>query len=281
MSATDVTAVSLSPTDLVFLRELIRERSAIVIDESKGYLLESRLAPVARRNGLGSLSELVARLRRERNGPLHDLVVDAMTTNETSFFRDIHPWTALEKVWLPELIQKRSAQRTLTFWNAACSSGQEPYSLAMLLRDRFPQIVDTWNVRIIATDLSAEMLGRSAAGRYTQLEVNRGLPAPLLIKHFKRDGQYWQINEQIREMVEFRAMNLVDQWPFIPQVDVLFMRNVLIYFDLPTKQQILTKLRGVLRPDGYLMLGTAETTLNVDERFERVVVDRATTYRPR
>ncbi|HSK21904.1 MAG TPA: CheR family methyltransferase, partial [Egicoccus sp.] len=185
------------------------------------------------------------------------------------------------KVWLPELIQNRAAQRTLTFWNAACSSGQEPYSLAMMLRDRFPQIVETWNVRIIATDLSAEMLGRSAAGRYTQLEVNRGLPAPLLIKHFKRDGQYWQINEQIREMVEFRAMNLVDHWPFIPQVDVLFMRNVLIYFDLPTKQEILTKLRGVLRPDGYLMLGTAETTLNVDERFERVAVDRATAYRPR
>lgn len=281
MSATDVAGGALTATDLVYLRELIRERSAIVIDESKGYLLESRLAPVARRNGLGSLTELVARLRQERNGPLHDLVVDAMTTNETSFFRDIHPWTALEKVWLPELIQKRASQRTLTFWNAACSSGQEPYSLAMMLRDRFPQIVDTWNVRIIATDLSAEMLGRSAAGRYTQLEVNRGLPAPLLIKHFKRDGQYWQINENVREMVEFRAMNLVDQWPFIPQVDVLFMRNVLIYFDLPTKQQILNKLRGVLRPDGYLMLGTAETTLNVDERFERVAVDRATAYRPR
>ncbi|MBS3940136.1 MAG: protein-glutamate O-methyltransferase CheR [Actinobacteria bacterium] len=281
MTATEAQRGDLTPTDLVYLRELIRERSAIVIDESKGYLLESRLAPVARRNGHNSLTELVARLRLDHTGPLHDLVVDAMTTNETSFFRDIHPWTVLEQTWLPELIQKRSAQRTLTFWNAACSSGQEPYSLAMLLRDRFPQIVDTWNVRIIATDLSAEMLGRSAAGRYTQLEVNRGLPAPLLVKHFKRDGQYWQINDNLRGMVEFRALNLVGQWPFIPQVDVLFMRNVLIYFDLPTKQEILNKLRGVLRPDGYLMLGTAETTLNVDERFERVAVDRATAYRPR
>ncbi|MFA9446390.1 protein-glutamate O-methyltransferase CheR [Egicoccus sp. AB-alg6-2] len=275
------TTTALNAGDLLYLRELVRERSAIVIDDSKSYLLESRLAPIARRNGLGSLAELVVRLRRERTGPLHDLVVDAMTTNETSFFRDLHPWTILEKVWIPELIEKRAAQRTLTFWNAACSSGQEPYSLAMLLRDRFPHIVETWNVRIIATDLSAEMLGRSAMGRYTQLEVNRGLPASLLVKHFHRDGQYWQISDELRGMVEFRALNLVSQWPFVPQVDLLFMRNVLIYFDLPTKQQILGKVREVLRPDGYLMLGTAETTLNVDDRYERVAVDRATAYRPR
>ncbi|GGI08130.1 CheR family methyltransferase [Egicoccus halophilus] len=279
MTTTDTT--TLTASDLTYLRELVRQRSAIVIDESKSYLLESRLAPVARRNGLGSLTELVARLRTQRSGPLHDLVVDAMTTNETSFFRDLHPWTALEKVWIPELVQKRAAQRTLTFWNAACSSGQEPYSLAMMLRDRFPHIVDSWNIRIIATDLSAEMLGRSAAGRYTQLEVNRGLPAPLLVKHFRRDGQYWQIREQLRGMVEFRSLNLVSTWPFVPQVDVIFLRNVLIYFDLPTKQQILGKVREVLRPDGLLMLGTAETTLNVDDRFERITVDRATAYRPR
>ena len=279
--AAAATTGALAPEDFAYLREVVRQRSAIVLDDSKAYLVESRLVPVARRNGLGSLSELVTRLRADRAGPLHDLVVDAMTTNETSFFRDVHPWTVLEKVWLPELIQRRAAQRTLTIWNAACSSGQEPYSLAMLLRDKFPHIVESWNVRIIATDLSAEMLGRSATGRYTQLEVNRGLPAPLLVKHFRRDGQYWQVSDEVRAMVEFRALNLVAPWPFLPQVDLLFLRNVLIYFDLPTKQRILAKVREVLRPDGLLLLGTAETTLNVDDRFDRVAVDRATAYRPR
>lgn len=272
---------TLSTPDLTFLRELVREQSAIVVDESKGYLIESRLAPVARRNGLGSLADLVTQLRRERHGPLHDLVIDAMTTNETTFFRDVHPWTALEHDFIPKLVEQRRTQRTLTFWNAACSSGQEPYSLAMLLRDRFPQVVANWNVRIIATDLSAEMLGRAAAGRYTQLEVNRGLPAASLVRHFRRDGAMWQINDDIREMVEFRALNLCHPWPFVPQVDVLFMRNVLIYFDLSTKQEILRRVRTVLRPDGYLLLGTAETTLNVDEQFDRITVDRATAYQPR
>lgn len=273
---------TLSPADLTFLRELVRERSAIVVDESKNYLIESRLAPVARRNGLGNLTDLVTMLRREHHGgPLHDLVVDAMTTNETTFFRDVHPWTALEHEFIPKLLERRAAQRTLTFWNAACSSGQEPYSLAMLLKDRFPHILASWNVRIIATDLSAEMLGRAAAGRFTQLEVNRGLPAPSLLRHFRRDGAMWQISDELREMVEFRALNLVHPWPFVPHADVVFLRNVLIYFDLPTKQEILRRVRGVLRPDGYLLLGTAETTLNIDDRFERVTHDRATAYQPR
>lgn len=272
---------TLSTPDLTYLRDLVRERSAIVVDESKGYLIESRLGPVARRNGLGSLTDLVVQLRRERTGPLHDLVVDAMTTNETTFFRDVHPWTALEHEFIPKLLERRAAQRSLTFWNAACSSGQEPYSLAMLLRDRFPQVVANWNVRIVATDLSAEMLGRAAAGRFTQLEVNRGLPAPALLRHFRRDGAMWQINDDIREMVEFRALNLVHPWPFVPHVDVLFLRNVLIYFDLGTKQEILRRVRSVLRPDGFLLLGTAETTLNVDEKFERITFDRATAYQPR
>lgn len=272
---------TLTTPELTYLRELVRQRAAIIVDESKDYLVESRLGPVARRQGIGSLSELVGQLRRERNGPLHDLVVDAMTTNETSFFRDIHPWKALETEWLPQLIEARRATRQLTIWNAACSSGQEPYSLAMLLRDRFPTILDTWNVRIIATDLSAEMLGRAAAGRFTQLEVNRGLPAASLAKHFTRDGAHWRIDDRLRSMIEFRAMNLAEPWPFLPQVDVLFCRNVLIYFDVDTKRRILGWAREKLRSDGLLLLGTAETTLNIDERYERLVSGRATAYRPR
>ena len=240
--------MSLNRTDADFVRDLVRERSAIVLDASKDYLIESRLAPVARTNGLGSLEALVARLRRDRNGPLNDLVVDAMTTNETTFFRDLGLWGSLEEHILPDVFKRRAAQKSATFWSAACSSGQEPYSLAMMLADRFPQIVRTWNIRILATDLSAEMLGRAAAGRYTQLEVNRGLPARSLVTHFRRNGAMWQISDRLREMVEFRAINLVRPWPFIPEVDVLFMRNVLIYFDMTSKREILGRCRRTLRP---------------------------------
>lgn len=272
---------TLTTPELTYLRELVRDRAAIIVDESKAYLIESRLGPVARRQGIASLSDLVAQLRAQRTGPLHDLVVDAMTTNETSFFRDLHPWQALEQHWIPQLVEARRATRQLTFWNAACSSGQEPYSLAMLLRDRFPQLVADWNVRIIATDLSAEMLGRAASGLYSQLEVNRGLPAASLARHFVRDGAHWRVRDEIRQMIEFRALNLATPWPFVPQVDVLFCRNVLIYFDVDTKRSILARARDVLRPDGLLLLGTAETTLNVDDRYERIVAGRATAYRPR
>lgn len=272
--------MSLAQTDLDFVRELVRERSAIVIDASKTYLIESRLDPVARQQGIGSLGELIALLRTERYGPLQDLVVDAMTTNETSFYRDIGLWRALETVLVPQLIERRQTANTLTIWSAACSSGQEPYSLAMMLLERFPHIVQAWNVRIVATDLSGEMLGRAVAGRFTQLEVNRGLPAPYLVKYFQRDGAFWRISDRVREMVEFRAVNLAEPWPFIPDTDLLMMRNVLIYFDHRTKQEILARCRRVIRPGGHLVLGTAETTLNIDDRFERVVSGTATTYRP-
>jgi chemotaxis protein methyltransferase CheR len=271
---------ALSALDIDFVRRLVHERSAIVIDQSKGYLIESRLVPLARQVGLGSVSELLDRLRNDHNAPLSDLVVDAMTTNETSFYRDLHLWDALRDQIIPGLVERRRPQRSLTFWSAACSSGQEPYSVAMMLVDRFPDVVANWNVRIIATDLSADMLGRAALGRFSQLEVNRGLPAPTLVKHFRRDGSYWQISDQIRQMVEFRALNLVRPWPFVPQVDVMFLRNVLIYFDLPTKQQVLDRALEVLRPDAHLLLGTAETTMNLDDLFQRAAHGRATSYQP-
>jgi chemotaxis protein methyltransferase CheR len=272
---------ALSGSDLDYIRERVRARSAIVLDPSKTYLVESRLAPLLRRHGLGSMSDLVTRLRQAPFGPLEDLVVDAMTTNETTWFRDVHPWTALERVIIPELVQRREETRTLTFWSAACSSGQEPYSLAILLKDRFPQLLATWNVRIIASDLSAEMLGRAAAGRYTQLEVNRGLPSAMLVRHFTQDGAHWQLNDDIRQMVEFRALNLLQPWGFVPQVDVLLMRNVLIYFDLEVKRDLLRRVRSTLRPDGVLLLGSAETTLHLDETFERLSLGPTTAYRPR
>lgn len=269
----------LSPADVDYVRQVVRDASAIVLDVSKTYLVESRLAPIARQVGANDLGDLVTRLRKDHTGKIRDMVVDAMTTNETSFYRDPTLWAALEQVILPQLIQARGTQRALTFWSAASSSGQEAYSLAMLLRDRFPQL-STWNIRIIATDLSADMLGRAASGRYTQLEVNRGLPASRLVRYFERDGSYWRLKDEIRSMVEFRALNLVRPWPFVPYTDVLFMRNVLIYFDLQTKQEILARCRSVLKPDGHLVLGTSETTMNIDPSYTRLVSGTATTYRP-
>jgi chemotaxis protein methyltransferase CheR len=266
--------------DFEYVRRLVRERAAIVLEDGKAYLAESRLVPVARREGFGSVAELIARIRDERFGPLHRKVVEAMATNETSFFRDVHPFDALRTAVLPDVLARRAAERTFHVWCAAASTGQEPYSVAMLLREHFPQLAG-WTVRLLATDLSTDVLGRARAGRFTQLEVNRGLPAAHLVRYFERQGPHWVLGEEVRRMVEFRELNLAEPWPVLPPMDVVLLRNVLIYFDLDTKREILAKLRRVLRPDGWLFLGGAETTLNVDDAFERVQVGRASAYRVR
>ena len=272
--------MSLSTTDFDFVRNLVKERSAIVLEESKTYLVDSRLTPIVRKLNLSSLTDLVARLRAERFGELHRSVIEAMTTNETSFFRDVHPFEAFKKKILPELIAKRSTERALTIWCAACSSGQEPYSLAMLMRENFAEL-GTWRTQIVATDLSTEILDRAKRGVFSQLEVNRGLPAPMLVRYFSRQGLEWQVNDTIRNMITFRELNLIEAWPNMPRADVVFLRNVLIYFDIPTKKSILAKVRQVMRPDGYLFLGGAETTMNLDETFERVQLDKTGCYRIR
>jgi chemotaxis protein methyltransferase CheR len=203
-----------------------------------------------------------------------------MTTNETSFFRDIHPFDALRSQIIPDLIKARAGERSLSIWCAAASSGQEPYSVMMLLRQHFPQLAD-WDLRFLCTDLSKEMIDRCRAGRYSQLEVNRGLPAPMLVKWFRRDGADWVIDPALRQPMDFRTMNLIEPWPAMRPVDLVMIRNVLIYFDVATKQDILGKIRKVLRPDGFLVLGAAETTLNIDDAYERVAIGRSSTYRPR
>ncbi len=272
-------AVAVNP-DFEYVRRLVRERAAIVLEDGKAYLAESRLVPVAREEGFASVAELIARIRSERFGRLHRKVVEAMTTNETSFFRDVAPFEALRTVGFPELLARRATERVLHVWCAAASTGQEPYSVAMLLREHFPELA-TWTVRLLATDLSTEVLARARAGRFTQLEVNRGLPASCLVRYFERDGAYWVLGEEVRRMVEFRELNLAEPWPPLPPMDVVLLRNVLIYFDLDTKRAVLGRLRRVLRADGWLFLGGAETTLNVDDAFERVQVGRASAYRVR
>jgi chemotaxis protein methyltransferase CheR len=269
---------TLAPPDFDYIAQLVHRRSAIVLEPGKEYLAESRLESLARDHGLATVGELVARMR---SGSLDagDAVVDAMTTNETSFFRDAHPFNALRDTVLPELIEARRVARSITIWCGATSSGQEPYSVAMLIREHFPELRD-WQVRIIATDISPSMLERTRAGRYSQLEVNRGLPAPMLVKYFTRDGMHWVVAEDLRRMVSAQYMNLNERWPVMPPFDLVLLRNVLIYFDVPTKQAILGKVRQQLRPDGLLLLGGAETTMNLDANFERVPHGRSTWYRP-
>lgn len=267
------------PADAIsFVCTLVRQHSAIELDAAKAYLIESRLAPVARKHGFASTSDLVSGLRASPKPDLKALVVEAMTTNETSFYRDTHPFEALKQTIFPELLRTRSAQRSLNIWSAACSTGQEAYSIAMLIRDHFPEICN-WKLTITGTDLSDEVLEKARLGRYSQIEMNRGLPASLLAKHFQRDGLNWQLSQQIRGMATFSKLNLIERWPAMPVMDIVFLRNVLIYFSPATKKAILEKVRANMAPHSVLFLGAAETTMNLDAEFARVQVGNYVYYR--
>jgi chemotaxis protein methyltransferase CheR len=268
----------LSPMEFETVRKLVQERSAIVLDSDKMYLAAMRLLPVAQGEGFESVSALVACLGNR--SALAEKVVEAMTTNETYFFRDVQPFEALRREVIPELVRRRGAERRLNIWSAACASGQEPYSIALMLREH-RCLPAGWGAHLLASDLSNAMLERARAGRYNQTEVNRGLPAAMLVKYFQRQGLEWQIREELRSVVRFTRVNLIDAWPALPAMDVIFLRNVLIYFDVPTRKKIFGNLRRVLRPDGYLFLGGAETPINVDDAFERLPLERAGCYRLR
>ncbi|MGC8462079.1 MAG: CheR family methyltransferase [Acidimicrobiales bacterium] len=260
-----------------YLQELVRVHSAMAVDDGKQYLVEARLADLARLRGRTSVWDLLLWLRGQPFGHDHTAVVEAMTTNETSFFRDPAVFTAIAKQVLPDLAARRAAKRQLSVWSAACSTGQEPYSLAMLARE--DPTLATWDVRILGTDLTRSVLERARAGRFTKLEVNRGLPANRLLRWFTNAGIEWEVAADLRSMVEFRQLNLVGPWPSVPMMDLVLLRNVLIYFSVAVKQQVLAHVLEVLRPDGYLILGNAETTLNLDDHFERVDLGGTTAFR--
>jgi chemotaxis protein methyltransferase CheR len=272
---------SIGGPEFDFIRSLVRRMSSIVLDDSKKYLVTSRLLPLAREHGFDSVESLVAHLRRSPQDPLQILVVEAIATTETSFFRDIHPFNALRDQILPELLtRQQKTGGTLNIWSAACSSGQEPYSVAMILKDRFAALPG-WSYQILASDISRQMIERAKVGFYSQVEVNRGLPAPYLVRFLnQRDGQ-WQVNEEIRQMCRFFHQNLAQAWGAIPPVDLVMLRNVLIYFDVETRREVLRRVRRLLRPGGYLLLGSAETTLNLDDTFDRVRFGRAVFYQVR
>jgi chemotaxis protein methyltransferase CheR len=269
--------MTLSASDFAYVAGLVRRESAIVLTPGKEYLVEARLLPVARQAGAASVAEFLGTLQRRPDAAGHRSVVDALTTNETSWFRDREPFTALTDTVLPDLMPSRT-NRSLRIWSAACSSGQEPYSLAMTLQQALPA---GWNYHITGTDISTEMIKRASAGEYSQVEVNRGLPAQLLVSHFARSGTGWKVNPELRRNITFQQMNLAAPLPSMAPFDVIFLRNILIYFDVETKRAVLRNVGRLLRPDGYLFLGAAETTIGVDESFERVAMGRTSAYRPR
>lgn len=269
----------LSSFDLDLVRKLVKDRAGIVLGQDKSYLIESRLQPVAKAAGFESLDALCLKLRASAHSTLHRQVVDAMTTNETLFLRDAHPFETLTKTLLPQLITKRAATKKLTIWCAACSTGQEPYSVAMQIREHHPALL-AWQLRLVATDIASDILAKAASATYSQLEVSRGLPPALMNRYFTKGAAGdWKLSEEIRKMVEFRELNLLDSFGAIGTADIVMMRNVLIYFDVETKRQILAKVRRVLAPDGFLFLGGAETTMGIDDQFERMTQDRGGCYR--
>lgn len=267
-----------SSFDFNYIRKLVREHSGVALEADKDYLAELHLEPLARQAGVDSIAELVLKLRTQPFNRLHVQAIEALMTYETSFFRDIHPFQALQNFLLPEFLKQRAVERTLNIWCAACASGQEPYSIAMLIHEHFPMLAN-WTLRLIASDISAEILARARIGRYSQLEVNRGLSETLREKYFQKQGNEWQLKENIRRMVEFRSFNLIEPWPLLPPMDIIFMRNVLIYFNMETKKAMLGKVRQLIKPDGYLFLGGSETTINLDNSFERVQFDKTVCYR--
>ena len=270
--------MTLTDESFAYVADLVRRESAIVLERGKEYLVEARLLPLSRQTGAATVNEFVQRLRVLPAKETVAAVVDALTTNETFWFRDGDPFEALRNDVLPRAMEQARARRRLTIWSAACSSGQEAYSIAMLAAELVTPL--GWTVEIHATDISPTMLARVDEGRYSALEVGRGLPAPLLARHFTQTGSNeFQVNDNLRAMVQTRYLNLAQPFPVLPAFDIVFLRNVLIYFDAETKTRILRDVRRVTAPGGWLFLGAAETTLGIDEAWQRESAGRASLHR--
>ena len=266
----------MTPTDYEYLRKFLKERSGLDLSADKQYLIESRLLPLARKASLPGIPDLVLKIRNG-DGRLATDVVEAMTTNETFFFRDKIPFEHLRQTILPALVQARAQRRTLRIWCAASSTGQEPSSIAMCVKE-FAALIG-WRVEILATDLSHEVLEKSRAGIYSQFEVQRGLPIQMLVRYFTQIGELWQLNPDIRAMVTHRQLNLLEDFSHIGMFDVIFCRNVLIYFDQPTKTGVFERLARSIEPDGVLTLGAAESVVGISDAF-KPCPDRRGIYRP-
>ncbi len=254
-------------SDFELIAEILKDRSGLALNKEKAYLLESRLNPVARKWNFSGFDELAQVIRTKKDEALLVDVTEAMTTNESFFFRDQKPFDQFSTIVLPHLLEARASRRSIRIWSAACSSGQEPYTLAMLLKEQAEKLAG-WRVEIIATDLSNEILDKAKDGLYSQFEVQRGLPISLLVKNFTQVGERWQIDDSLRRMVKFQKLNLLGNLSSLGKFDVVFCRNVLIYFDTPTKTKVLDGISEMLPPDGFLYLGGAETVLGTSDRFQ-------------
>lgn len=265
----------IAPENFAFLQRHVYDESGIVLDAGKRYLLQARLLPLVQENGLSCLNDLCALLRATTSTPLHGQVVEAMTTNETYFFREPTHYEALRNVVVPELLELRGGMRKLSFWSAAASSGQEAYSLAMMLLDMG---LAGWNIEILGTDLSPRVLKQARSGRYSQLEVNRGLPATSLVRYFRRVGLDWEIREDLRRMVRFQTLDLRSSMKSLGPFDVVFCRNVLIYFDDVTRRSILDQIHDCMFRSGKLFLSSTESAIPASDRFRRETVGNTVIY---
>ena len=272
--------MQVSPPQFSYLRGLLKKKTGVVIDESKQYLVVARLLPIVRQRRLASLDTLIDRIRTAPGSPLEHDVMNAMMTHETSFFRDKTPFETLKSI-IPDFLKKRAGTQQLTIWSAACSTGQEPYSIAILLNEHFHDLLKSWKVRIVATDISNVVLDRGREGVYSELEIVRGLPTPLLTKYFHPFQSNWSIAQSCRHFVEFRQLNLNDTWPIMMSYDIVFLRNVLLYFDTKTRGEVLEKMARAIRPDGALFLGGAETMLGLNTGYERVTGNGCSYYKPK
>ncbi len=271
--------MSLTKQEFDYIRKWAKDRSAISLEEDKEYLVTSRLTPVLRRRGLSSITELIGQLSVVKPAlDLEDEVVDAMTTNETFFFRDGHPFDLIRDRLLPQLISNQREERRLSIWSAACSSGQEIYSVAMLIREHFPELL-SWDLQLYATDLSPTVLAKGKSGVYTDMEARRGLSDELRSRYFKRvENGRWQISDSVKDMVRFEQLNFLDPWPDVGVHHIVLIRNVLIYFQVEDKLRIMERVRRRLHPDGCMLLGTSETTLNIDPNWEPMRNEVRSTY---
>ncbi len=257
----------MKPGDFEFISQLVKTSSGLVLTPEKAYLLESRLMPIVRRHGLKELADLVDAVRTKSKPGLEEEITEAMTTNESFFFRDTKPFDLLRDVVLPEMIANRSDKKSFRVWCAAASSGQEPYSIAMILLEKAAEM-NGWNYEILGTDISKEILAKAESGSYTQFEVQRGLPVQLLIKYFEKNGEDWLASEKLRSIVKYKFFNLLDNPKPLGQFDIVFCRNVLIYFDQETKAKVLEEISKLMPDDGILFLGGAETVLGITDSFK-------------
>lgn len=270
--------MKVAAAQFAILRDLLRKRTGVVIDDSKQYLVVARLLPIVRQRKIPSIETLIDRVRLGTDPTLERDVLSAMMTHETSFFRDRKPFETLRGI-ITDLVSRRATERQLVFWSAACSTGQEPFSIAMLLNEHFRDLLSTWRIRILATDFSEQVIGQAREGVFNDLETARGLPPPLLAKYFRPLQGKWSIVQECRRLVEFRQMNLVADWPPMPACDVVFLRNVMLYFDVPTRSALVRRMRRALRTDGSLFLGGAETMLGIDDCYERCMGAGCSYYR--